>query len=206
MSANSDDMPTDPDAVDQWNLVDEPEETGSSPAPPVEPSGLVIEIPPRRSRKGRPSKRSAEIIARVIEGVSNGMPLGAACNAVGITYPTFNRWRLVDPEGSGPMSTKGINLALQSAEAEFQRHHIGVIVRASEKSWQASAWLLERKWPLTYGRRLLSDKRVEQHLTIEHGEAELAAFTQELERLIPDDATRRKLAVQVLRLDAPKQL
>ena len=41
-----------------------------------------------------------------------------------------------------------------AAMAEAEALHVGVIATAARKSWQASAWFLERKYPQKWGRRV----------------------------------------------------
>lgn len=43
----------------------------------------------------------------------------------------------------------------EQAEAGFEQHHIANINQHSIETWQASAWMLERKFPERYGRQRL---------------------------------------------------
>ena len=43
--------------------------------------------------------------------------------------------------------------AIEKAEAEAEAGFHGKILRATEKQWQAAAWMLERRWPNRYAKR-----------------------------------------------------
>ncbi len=43
--------------------------------------------------------------------------------------------------------------AIKSAEAQDKQWHLDNIRKHAERSWQASAWYLERRWPMEFGRR-----------------------------------------------------
>ena len=66
-----------------------------------------------------------------------------ACAMEGISYETFRTWQTEKPVFS---------VALKKAEAECKVARIQTILKASEKSWQAAAWWLERRCPDEYGR------------------------------------------------------
>jgi transposase len=161
-------------------------------------SELQALMPSPRRSPGRPTKRNAVTIARIIESVASGVPLNHACASAGVSYSSLVRWR------SGP-GGKAISDSLQKAEGQFIEHHLEIIRNAaSSGTWTASAWLLERRYPEHFGRRLQTDKRVDQHITVEHSPDELAMFTERMEQLIPDASVRKQFAVEILRLGDPK--
>jgi hypothetical protein len=55
-----------------------------------------------------------------------------------VHHTTVGRWRKELPE---------FDTAILAAEAAFIDSQIANIRAAAKTSWQASAWLLERKWP-----------------------------------------------------------
>ena len=61
----------------------------------------------------------------------------------GISYETYRTWQTEKPVFS---------VAIKKAEAECKAARIATILKASEKSWQAAAWWLERRCPDEYGR------------------------------------------------------
>ncbi len=50
------------------------------------------------------------------------------------------------------------SVALKKAEAECKVARIATILKASEKSWQAAAWWLERRCPDEYSRTVKEEK------------------------------------------------
>lgn len=84
----------------------------------------------------------------VLLAISNGVPLVDAAPLAGISVDTLRRWVARGEEAvrqwrKNPYSE--FLRAYKRAESEFIAHHLAKI--RSDKSWQASAWLLERKFP-----------------------------------------------------------
>jgi hypothetical protein len=179
-------MSADDADVTEWIIADAEEPL--EPAPP---------LPRRRGRRpGRPTKRDTATIQRVAELVGQGMPLKYACDGAGLGYSTLARWRAA-PGG------KEIEDVLREANARCIETNLAIVRKAAAAgSWQAASFVLERRFPESFGRHL--EKHVAQHVTIEHTAQEMAAFTERMERLVPDVTVRRELAVQILRLGEPK--
>jgi transposase len=153
------------------------------------------QLPPPKPRRspGRPTKRNAVTVARIVDSVAHGSPLNMACAAAGVSSSSLARWR------SGPAG-KAISDSLQKAEGQFIEHHLAIIRQAATAgTWTASAWLLERRYPEHFGRRLQTEKHVDQHITVESSQ-ELIDFSARMERLVPDESARKELAVEILRL------
>ena len=88
----------------------------------------------------------------------------------GITYETFRTWE----------NEKSVfSVALKKAEAECKAARIATVLKASEKSWQAAAWWLERRCPDEYG-RMVKEEKPQNVVTIE--ELEEAGRLQDAER------------------------
>ena len=91
-----------------------------------------------------------------MDALRAGVPIGAACTRAGVGESTFHRWLQNAREGRG-----GKNLAryrefgelVQKALGDSEAGLVARILTASTKSWQAAAWLLERKWPDRWARR-----------------------------------------------------
>ena len=77
-------------------------------------------------------KEKTDEICTLLRGGSNRTD---ACLLSDISYQTFSRW-MVESEFSE---------AIKRAEAEFKNKNITIIQKAAVTSWQAAAWLLERK-------------------------------------------------------------
>ena len=95
-------------------------------------------------RGGRPTKYTPETVKRVIEAIKLGCAYVDAANYAGINYDTFNEWRKQYPEFSDAVETAS-GAAVTACMAKIQK-------AATEGSWQASAWILERRHPDRYGR------------------------------------------------------
>lgn len=104
----------------------------------------------------RPSKYSKEILEALCKWIRSGNTYKDACMIEGISYQTFNEWRNAKPEFSD---------AIKKAEAMCKAVRIALVLKAGQKSWQAAAWYLERRFPEEYGRPKQSDHR--NHAAIE---------------------------------------
>ena len=93
---------------------------------------------------GRKTKLTPDLQAKFCQGIKLGMTYRLACGYVGIRESTFYRW-LQEAE-QGHDRQKEFKEAVKAAEATGAAHSLAVIHRAAEEgSWQASAWLLERR-------------------------------------------------------------
>ena len=126
----------------------------------------------------RPSKYTAETLTRVEEALSQGATYQLASAYAGITYETFNTWRGKFSEFSD---------AVKKAEARAAVGWLAQIERAAtEGSWQAAAWKLERRYPDDWGRKErldISIKRMAEQLAAEHG-LDAEALIREAERIV----------------------
>jgi hypothetical protein len=84
-------------------------------------------------------------VRKICEAVAGGLPFQQAAALGGINRHTIAAWRNAHPEFAD---------ALEQAESDFIQHHIGNIETAADSGqWQASAWLLERKYPALFALR-----------------------------------------------------
>jgi hypothetical protein len=178
-----------PHDLDEWLI------TGEDELPEPATPAATPKVP---RRPGRPSKQTAAVIAKICEFVAEGMPVTYACRAAGVSNSSLLRWK------SGPRG-KAITDALERADALFVAHHLGVIRKASASGqWTASAWLLERTHQ-EFARRVQTDTRIDKRVvSVEITPEELAAYSRRVEQLVPDPRARSELAVEILRLAAPK--
>jgi hypothetical protein len=93
----------------------------------------------------RQTKRNADVVLEVVSHVSQGLPIKAAATASGISPVTLWRWRQKD---------EALDLAIQRARTMFIARQLSRIDAAGEKEWKAAAWLLERRHPGDFGRRV----------------------------------------------------
>lgn len=95
--------------------------------------------PPKRRRRGRPTKRTPALTKEILEAISDGLPLTHAAALVGISYETFMQWRRDFPEFS-----ESINRAI----AQGMASHLKRIRESSDKGNTAdSRWYLEHAFP-----------------------------------------------------------
>ncbi len=150
----------------------------------------------RRTRSGRPSKLTEETKKVLLRGIQAGLPYGLACANAGIHYRTFRNWT---KKGEAAKSGEFFQFfqALKRAEAEGALQLIANIRRAgNEGPWQASAWILERRHPEDYGRRVAAG------VTGKDG----GPVRQEISHWSPEKAAERKRRLKELfaTLDAAK--
>ena len=119
---------------------------------------------------GRKSKYSPQMQSALCQWLRKGCSYKDACGMEGISYETFRRWQ----------DEKSVFcVALKKAEAECKVARIQTVLKASDKSWQAAAWWLERRCPDEYG-RMVKEEKPENVVTIE--ELEEAGRLQDEQR------------------------
>lgn len=100
----------------------------------------------------RPSKLTSEVEARIVEAVELGATWERAADAAGIGASTLREWRQRGEAGEAPFAA--FVAALKRAEGDGVERALRTIRMAAESgTWQAAAWLLERRYPADYGRR-----------------------------------------------------
>lgn len=110
----------------------------------------------------RSPKISKELVDEFLTYKENGISDKDACDMVGINQATFYRWMQEVETGidannpERPASNlelkRELSTGLKRAQAAFKAYHIQNITKASKKSWQASAWILERFYPKEFSR------------------------------------------------------
>ena len=94
---------------------------------------------------GRPRSVMTEpVIATILRAVEVGLPVERAAHAAGVDAATVRSHRKRHSEFA---------TALEKAEATSALRLVTRIQTASEKQWQAAAWILERRWPNEWARR-----------------------------------------------------
>ena len=101
---------------------------------------------------GRPLKLTPETQARIVEAVELGATWERAADAAGVGASTLRDWRQRGEAGEKPFAA--FLASVKRAEGAGVERALRVIRKAAEGgAWQASAWLLERRYPADYGRR-----------------------------------------------------
>jgi len=93
----------------------------------------------------RPSKYSDAVAKHICDAIRIGATHEDAARSAGICADTISIWKKNKPEFAEMM---------KRAEAEFKVSALKIIRGAAIESWQAAAWLLERKFPDEFGRRM----------------------------------------------------
>lgn len=98
----------------------------------------ITDQKPPRNRSRSESKRTARMLSAICELVKKGSSVRHAAEKLHVHHTTVRRWRNELPE---------FDTDILAAEAEFIDSQVANIRTAAKTSWQAAAWLLERKWP-----------------------------------------------------------
>lgn len=116
----------------------------------------------------RPSTLTHKGIQRLREALSTGVGYESACALAGVAYRSFARWRAEAYRDRGPDEPpppkvlRELREMLENVSAELERECLTQLREAAPKNWQASAWLLERRFPETWGRHQLQWKPPEK--------------------------------------------
>ena len=110
----------------------------------------------------RSSKITPELVDEILTYKENGLSDKDVCDMVGVAPGTFYKWIKEADTGINidhpdkPVShaelKRELRDGLKRAQAAFKAYHIQNISKAAKKSWQASAWMLERMYPKEFGR------------------------------------------------------
>ena len=97
-----------------------------------------------------------ELIEDIAQAVRAGNFIKTACEYVGIDESTYYRYMKLgkqDVEDNKDTIYSKFYKTLKKARATAETRNVAVINQASEESWQASAWWLERSFPDRWGKR-----------------------------------------------------
>jgi hypothetical protein len=119
------------------------------------------------------------------------MPYSLACARAGISEDSLSAWRKKGAEGKEPYASFAEELKRAEGDAVFMRlqHIEGAAINGQ---WQASAWLLERRYPEHFGRK----DRLQAEVTgKDGGPVQSLGLAMSLEQLQDPDV--RNLAAQL---------
>lgn len=107
------------------------------------------------AKTGRPvgsTKLTKEIKEKIFQAVRLGLPYDRAAQLAGINPRTFYYWKAKGQAGTAPTYVRFLQ-DLKKAEIEGEAAAINEIVKAArDGTWQAAAWLLERRYPDRWAR------------------------------------------------------
>ena len=109
---------------------------------------------------------------RVLDGLATGLTIVDSCTYAGIGETTFYDLVKRDPKFSEDV---------QKAKIALKAKALQKITKAGEKSWQAYAWILERKFKQEFGKMEIT-KEVTQSDIEKMNEDEVDAYLAELEK------------------------
>lgn len=101
---------------------------------------------------GRSTKCTKPVIEAIRLALQDGLPFESACECGGISKQTGYDWLKRGENGEQPYLT--FSDAVKKAQALGEYALVRIVQNASLKSWQAAAWLLERRFPDRWGRRI----------------------------------------------------
>jgi hypothetical protein len=103
---------------------------------------LVVDEAPRRNSPWRPTTLTLRRFLRIVHLIEKGWPITRACQAESVSYAHF-RFRV--------SRSKRLEQRLKRAEdVRFALRHeeaVATVLAASQHSWPAAAWFLERSAP-----------------------------------------------------------
>ncbi len=105
----------------------------------------------------RPTKLNDITERKILDATGKGLPRDTVAKLAGIEPSTLYLWlrkgRAGDPEYSE------FSASVKRAEAQGEAELVATIRAASSDSWQAAAWLLERRRPERWGQRRHAEAR-----------------------------------------------
>lgn len=107
------------------------------------PAKRVRPAPP--SERGAPTLCTPELTKRICDFVQAGAPLPHACAAAGISWNTVKVWLRRGKAGEEPYAT--FRREWKIAKGKWVAGSVLRVTKAADRSWQAAAWLLERRVP-----------------------------------------------------------
>lgn len=144
------------------------------------------------SAPGRPSKDTPENREKVVQAITIGCTHKLACQMVGISESSLSRWRRDDED---------FDNAVLAAEGQCERSLVAVIQRAAQGTparaavparagqpgsaavaavlgdWKAAAFILERKWPGSWGRKFNLEHTGKGGAPIQHEHSQVQDFS-----------------------------
>ncbi len=110
----------------------------------------------RSGTRGRPSKLTPEVQARILQAIEAGNYLEVAAQYAGIDSSTLHRWMRKAENPEGDERYRQFRTAVESARAAAEVRNLQVIQNAAtDGTWQAAAWYLERTAWQRWGRRTM---------------------------------------------------
>lgn len=113
---------------------------------------------------GRPSKLSEKVKEKFFAAISNGHTYESSCALAGISERAFYQWKAKGTDNNEKRNSEYVQFVQELAEKEaLAKIKLLSDIQKSD-SWQAKAWILERRWPEEWGRKdkVSVEKEVQQ--------------------------------------------
>ncbi|MDV6237532.1 hypothetical protein CH379_018015 [Leptospira ellisii] len=113
---------------------------------------------------GRPSKLTKAVKEKFFAAISNGHTYESSCALAGISERAFYQWKAKGTDASEKRNSEYVQFVQELAEKEaLAKIKLLSDIQKSD-SWQAKAWILERRWPEEWGRKdkVSIEKEIEQ--------------------------------------------
>lgn len=108
--------------------------------------------PAPKAERGRPTKFTEGTRKKILNGIAMGATYELAAQYGGVAYNTFNEW-MKKGEAEEDGEYRDFYEAIKQAEGKAAVGWLAKIEKAaSDGSWQAAAWKIERRYPKEYGR------------------------------------------------------
>ena len=139
----------------------------------------------RKETAGRSLLLTKEVITDFEKWVGLGMNNVDVATLLGFSESTVYLWLSNSKDPSKDPLYAEFAMAMERGKAKFKATHIANITKAAkqERHWQASAWLLERRFPDEYGRREKMDMNHSGNI----GNPYSGLTEEQLRRLAGDD-------------------
>jgi len=117
----------------------------------------------------RPTRLTKPLIEQLATYIENGNFAQDACKLADVSEAGYYKWLAtgrailegeIEKTRANALTVELVE-AIKHADAKFKAYHLSNINRASRTTWQASAWMLERRFPEEYGRRAENSVKVE---------------------------------------------
>lgn len=101
--------------------------------------------------RSRPTKFTPENRDKILTAIRLGTADTLCSLVAGVAYNTFREW-VVRGENDGDGEFYRFSQDILIAQGERLNRWLATIEKATQRSWQAAAWKLERLYPQSYGR------------------------------------------------------
>jgi len=144
------------------------------------------------------TKLNSNVKKAIVKAIEAGVPVNHAARAAGINDRTFRNWRArgENPQEPGDSIYSRLYQEIEEAEARFIKLNIERINKAADKDPSHAEWLLERRYPGIFG------KRVE----IDIGPSKVLIALQEQAQKALNGESQEKIEPQVMIATEAKEL